>query len=528
LDKYESYVNCTGIAKHVYTAELHLATFVSVPADSSDLAFDVSIRQIDDRIHYITRSSLISGDLARLNHPSGENSSYNLEFWGTTLDCVTKDRSIEKLVSQSDVVSGEERFEVSPNFWQVPKLLVSELRSKNDPYFWFANTTITYRTTQFEDAYRYYPCLTDRDRKLKLADDKSSGYLSVPEAGLYFFIPTKETICHPKLMRYNVEIAHKGGSQEISYSITDPGSIPAYTSIFNDFKGSFDLFVRLSDAVALYTDFAKNLNSSFTSYKSGYFRYPEDPESRQPYTLENGTVVETCMLEEVQNIGYPDHGPRSDVWPLSVFERRLYSKYNYDPKFDPKIAAALLVNTTISALSMNERYEVVNGTITRNFNIYRFEHKLVFFLPYGLSLGLAIPVIALGLIALYIQNNGVSAISGGFVQLLMTTTGHTAIDSVMAKGSATLGGHENVSNELRNMEIKFGELVENDQDGRTRTAMARSLSDRFNDSTVCQEETHNMVDDLIDPETVRSAHRAAFGTAQDIRPLRRRVMASKA
>jgi hypothetical protein len=313
LDKYESYVNCTGIAEHVYTAELHLATLVSVPADSSDLAFDVSIRQIDDRIHYITRSSLISGDLARLNHPSGENSSYNLEFWGTTLDCVTKDRSIEKLVSQSDVVSGEERFEVSPNFWQVPKLLVSELRSTNDPYFWFANTTITYRTTQFEDAYRYYPCLTDRDRKLKLADDKSSGYLSVPEAGLYFFIPTKETICHPKLMRYNVEIAHNGGSQEISYSITDPGSIPAYTSIFNDFKGSFDLFVRLSDAVALYTDFAKNLNSSFTSYKSGYFRYPEDPESRQPYTLENGTVVETCMLEEVQNIGYPDHGPRSDV-----------------------------------------------------------------------------------------------------------------------------------------------------------------------------------------------------------------------
>jgi hypothetical protein len=39
------------------------------------------------------------GDLARLNHPSGENFSYNLEFWGTTLNGVTKDRAIEELVS---------------------------------------------------------------------------------------------------------------------------------------------------------------------------------------------------------------------------------------------------------------------------------------------------------------------------------------------------------------------------------------------------------------------------------------------
>jgi hypothetical protein len=443
---------------------------------------------------------------------------------------VTKDRLIEKLVSQSDVISGEERFEVSPNFWQVPKLLVSELRSKNDPYFWFANTTITYRTTQFEAAYRYYPCLTDRDRKLKLADDKAAGYLSVPKAGLHFFIPTKETICHPKLMRYNVEIAHNGGSQEISYSITDPGSIPAYTSIFNDFKGSFDLFVRLSDAVALYTDFAKNLNSSFTSYKLGYFRYPEDPESRQPYTLENGTVVETCTLEEVKHIGYrnPDHDSRSDVWPLSVFERRLYSEYNYDPKFDSKMAAELLVNTTISALSMNERYDIVNGTITRNFNIYRFKHKLVFFLPYSLTLGLAIPIIILGLIALYIQNNGVSASSGGFVQLLMTTTGHTAIDLVIAKGSATLGGYENVSKELRNLEVRFGELVENEENGRPHTAMTTSPSDRFTNTTIGQDEAHDKADPVISLEGVRSVQRAAFGTAQDTRLLRKRVTASKA
>jgi hypothetical protein len=148
------------------------------------------------------------------------------------------------------------------------------------------------------------------------------------------------------------------------------------------------------------------------------------------------------MLKEDMDWETPNHQPRSDVWPLSVFERRFYSEYNLDPKFDSKLAAELLVNATITALSMNERYEVVNGTITGNFNIYHFQHKLAFFLPYSLTLDLAIPIIAIGLIALHIQNIGVSAISGGFVQLLMTTTGHTAIESVVAKESTTLGAHE--------------------------------------------------------------------------------------
>jgi hypothetical protein len=130
--------------------------------------------------------------------------------------------------------------------------------------------------------------------------------------------------------------------------------------------------VRTSDAVALYTDFAQNLNSSLTSYKSGSFRYPDYPKPKQPYTIENGTIVETCMLEEEMNIGTFDYDSASGVWPLSVFERRLYSEDNYNPKFDSEIAAKLLVNTTISALSINERFEVVNGTITRNFHIYRF------------------------------------------------------------------------------------------------------------------------------------------------------------
>jgi hypothetical protein len=81
---------------------------------------------------------------------------------------------------------------------------------------------------------------------------------------------------------------------------------------------------------------------------------------------------------------------------------------------------SLLANVTISALSLNKWHGLVIGTETRPFNIYRFENKLNFFLPYGLSLLLTIPIIGIGLIA--IRDNRVTAIDGGFLQILMTTT----------------------------------------------------------------------------------------------------------
>jgi hypothetical protein len=97
-----------------------------------------------------------------------------------------------------------------------------------------------------------------------------------------------------------------------------------------------------------------------------------------------------------------------DLWPLSVLEKRLpiNKKLAVSP-FDPEIANDLLINTTIPALSMNERFDILNGTESRTFNIYRFEKKLV------LCLGLAIPGLVLGFIALHVHNNGVSAITGG-------------------------------------------------------------------------------------------------------------------
>ncbi|KZM28365.1 hypothetical protein ST47_g482 [Ascochyta rabiei] len=118
------------------------------------------------------------------------------------------------------------------------------------------------------------------------------------------------------------------------------------------------------------------------------------------------------------------------------------------PSFNPDMTEERLANTTISALSLREIFDNVNGTQSRTFSIYHSHNKLVFFPPYGLSLALTIFLALVSFIALYIRNRGISAINGSLLQLLMTTIGRTSLDAMLAKGPGTMCGYENASAEL--------------------------------------------------------------------------------
>ncbi|KAF3039746.1 hypothetical protein E8E12_006952 [Didymella heteroderae] len=119
-----------------------------------------------------------------------------------------------------------------------------------------------------------------------------------------------------------------------------------------------------------------------------------------------------------------------------------------------------LANITISALSLNLWHDFIEGKDTRVYNVYHFQRHLNFFLPYGLCLLCALPIVVLGILAL--RHNGVSAIDGGFLQVLMTTaTGQTKMEVAAADGC--LGGHENVPDTLKKLRVRFGELITTDQ-----------------------------------------------------------------
>lgn len=187
------------------------------------------------------------------------------------------------------------------------------------------------------------------------------------------------------------------------------------------------------------------------------------------YELPNGTIIQTCNLHAVDNIlasnmrlGRVSSQVQLErsLWGSSVFGRHNSVDADYGIGFDPELMNDVLAKTTISALSLNQRFTLVDGLETRVLNVYHFQHKLSFILPYALSLGLAIPIMVLGLFALYNRNHGVSAITVGFYQVLMTTTGRTSLETAIKKRSVSMGGSENVSAQLSNMEIHFGEFNE--------------------------------------------------------------------
>ena len=66
------------------------------------------------------------------------------------------------------------------------------------------------------------------------------------------------------------------------------------------------------------------------------------------------------------------------------------------------------------------------------------------------------------------MKNGVSATDGGFMQLITTNTGSAIIDKAAAGGC--LGGDESAPQELKDLEIRFGEFVGRDEPGRIKRA----------------------------------------------------------
>lgn len=152
-----------------------------------------------------------------------------------------------------------------------------------------------------------------------------------------------------------------------------------------------------------------------------------------------------------------------------------------------------------------------------------------------------------------LRHNGVSAIDGGFLQILMTAaTGNTAIEQAARAGC--LGGEENIPPELKSLEVRFGELCaigtssgngkspsssDSEAEGQVDVVQAQtteeddaisevvpmSLQDDHDDNESASEELEqtSMVTGVsLQESQVKLHRRAGFGTADETLPLRRR------
>jgi hypothetical protein len=133
----------------------------------------------------------------------------------------------------------------------------------------------------------------------------------------------------------------------------------------------------------------------------------------------------------------------------------------------PDILTGYLLNMTVSIMTAFALWNTTaNATVSAPLNIYSFSRPLNIILPYFLSLLFAVPFIVLGALALL--SNGVSAIDGGFMQVIATSTGSAVLDKAAAGGC--LGGVESAPQELKDLKIRFGEIIGREDPGRIKRA----------------------------------------------------------
>ncbi|OSS50549.1 hypothetical protein B5807_04909 [Epicoccum nigrum] len=112
----------------------------------------------------------------------------------------------------------------------------------------------------------------------------------------------------------------------------------------------------------------------------------------------------------------------------------------------------------------------------------------------------------------------------------MTTTGRTGLEDVVIKHSSAMGGYKNVSDELKAVEVRFGELIEvgaDEQGGKLASSILSSeqvgdieVAQRDQDSQDHGAEEASVIDTLEKNES--ESGRFGFGLAHEVRLLRRR------
>jgi hypothetical protein len=121
----------------------------------------------------------------------------------------------------------------------------------------------------------------------------------------------------------------------------------------------------------------------------------------------------------------------------------------------PQMLEELMHNVTLSLFNRATNLTLVNVITEPHEQAYVFQYPVRLIGPYAAILVAALCAVVYGLLALV--RNGVAATSGGFLQVLCTTTNRNSHLNQVAAG-ACLGGNESIPPELEKMKILFGEV----------------------------------------------------------------------
>jgi hypothetical protein len=118
----------------------------------------------------------------------------------------------------------------------------------------------------------------------------------------------------------------------------------------------------------------------------------------------------------------------------------------------------VLTNIALSAISLGTWWDMVPVTTTRYRNTYSFANPLNLILPYSICLAAATLFAIIAIWSLW--RNGMPAADSGFLQIMMATRGNTEMERLVLKDRPA--AIDNISKELKNLKIRYGELVGED------------------------------------------------------------------
>jgi hypothetical protein len=121
----------------------------------------------------------------------------------------------------------------------------------------------------------------------------------------------------------------------------------------------------------------------------------------------------------------------------------------------------VLTNITLSAISLGTWWDVVTVTTTRYQSTYSFANPLNLILPYSICLAAATLFAVIAIFSL--SRNGTPAADGGFLQIMTATRGNTKMERLVLK--ERLMAIDSVSKELKDLKIRYGELIGEDSFG---------------------------------------------------------------
>lgn len=175
------------------------------------------------------------------------------------------------------------------------------------------------------------------------------------------------------------------------------------------------------------------------------------------------------------------------------------------------ILNTMLLNVTLATIPHYNLWTTPSNTTQHQpRQKYSFSRPVRLAAPYFVTLGITLPLLILGAWAL--RTNGVPATDSGFLQILMTTRGSPTVNHIASGGC--LGGDPNVPERLRNLPVRFGEVLEGvDVNHGLRK---RKLSTGNIDSPSSGSKVHLMPETPSDDDGPRRLPLASFGTPDEV------------